>query len=181
MRKLQIAVIGSAGPEEYEFKKPMQTMYKAAEELGYLLAMASAVVVNGGKGGVMEAVCKGAKRGGGLTVAEVAGSERGSANKYVDIEVVTYDAGFRGPSQLIGMSDAVISLGGGSGTLQEICVAYRMCKPTILLTGYGGWTDMLAKQEFLDERQLQPFITATAASKAVESAINQIKCKIRSK
>jgi hypothetical protein len=31
MKKLQIAVIGSAGYEEYPFSKPVQSMFAAAE------------------------------------------------------------------------------------------------------------------------------------------------------
>lgn len=180
MKKQQIAVIGSAGNEEYPYQKPKQAMFKAAETIGELLAQKNCIVVNGGKGGVMEAVCRGAKNKGGITVAEVAGNGRGEANEYVDIEVVTTDVGFRGPSALIGMSDAVIALGGGAGTLQEIAVAYRMQKPIIFLMGYGGWVDRLA-DEYLDERQLVPFMRVDTPERAVTQAIqqaNQIKLKL---
>jgi uncharacterized protein (TIGR00725 family) len=39
-----------------------------AEEIGRLLADAGAVVLTGGRGGVMEAACRGARQAGGLTV-----------------------------------------------------------------------------------------------------------------
>ncbi|MFZ2126618.1 MAG: TIGR00725 family protein [Candidatus Microsaccharimonas sp.] len=174
MKKLQIAVIGSAGNEEYPFKKPNQSMYDAAERIGVLLARADCIVVNGGKGGIMERVCKGAKSVGGITVAEVAGNGRGESNKYVDIEIVTTDVGFRGPSTLVGMSDAVIALGGGAGTLQEIAVAYRMQKPVILLKGYGGWVDRL-EDTYLDERRLVPFYSTDSLENAVQEAITKAK------
>ncbi len=171
MKKRQIAVIGSAGNEEYQFEKPEQTMFDAAEEIGMLLAQNDCIVVNGGKGGVMERVCKGAKAAGGITVAEVAGEGRGEANDYVDIEIVTNDVGFRGPSLLIGMSDAVIALGGGAGTLQEIAVAYRMQKPIVLLRGYGGWVDRLT-DEYLDERRLVAFQSTETVEEAVRKALS---------
>lgn len=171
MKKLQIAVIGSAGPEEYAYDKPVEAMYEAAECIGQLLADQGCIVVNGGKGGVMEAVCRGAKQAGGITVAEVAGLGRGEGNAYVDIEVVTTDVGFRGPSTLIGMSDAVIALGGGAGTLQELAVAYRMQKPVVLVIGYGGWTDRAAQLEYLDERKLIKFTQTKSGKKAVELAV----------
>jgi uncharacterized protein (TIGR00725 family) len=174
MKKLQIAVIGSAGNEEYTFDKPNQTQFVAAEEIGRLLAESDCIVINGGKGGIMEAVCKGAKAAGGLTVAEVAGDGRGEANEFVDVEVVTTDVGFRGPSVLIGMSDAVLALGGGAGTLQEIAVAYRMRKPIVLLTGYGGWTDRLTG-EYLDERRLVPFERTASIKQAVKKVIQKAK------
>lgn len=168
MRKRQIAVIGSAGQEEYTYEKPDQAMLKVAEDLGVELAREGCIVVNGGKGGVMEAVCRGAKSAGGITVAEIAGAGRGEGNAYVDVEIVTNDSGFRGPSLLIGMSDAVIAIGGGAGTLQEITVAYRMKKPIILLVGYAGWTDRLSAEPYLDERRLTKFILATSPEAAVK-------------
>jgi len=167
-RNYQIAVIGSAGPEEYGFDKPDSKMYKAAEELGSLLASRGYLVVSGGKGGIMEAVSRGAKSRGGIVAAETSGLDRFTSNKFVDVEIVTGDVGFRGPSQLIGMSDAVISLGGGAGTLQEICVAYRMQKPIILIPGFGGWTDKLKDQKYLDERRLVKFQLASSPEQAVK-------------
>ncbi|MBI3889589.1 TIGR00725 family protein [Candidatus Saccharibacteria bacterium] len=174
MKKLQIAVIGSAGNEEYPFRKPAQAMFAAAEKIGRLLAENNCIVINGGKGGVMEAVCRGAKSADGLTVAEVAGDGRLTSNDYVDIEVVTTDVGFRGPSSLIGMSDAVISLGGGAGTLQEIAVAYRMKKPIIFLMGYGGWTDRI-EEDYLDERNLVKIVRTSSEEDAVKYALKNSK------
>ena len=171
MKKRQIAVIGSAGPEEYSFEKPSTAMFAAAEKVGRLLGEADCIVVNGGKGGVMEAVCRGAKSAGGITVAEIAGNGRGESNVFVDIEMVTTDIGYRGPSALIGMSDSVIALGGGAGTLQELAVAYRMQKPIVLLIGYGGWTDRVAELTYLDERRLIKFEKTTDEGKAVAIAI----------
>lgn len=170
MKKLQIAVIGSAGQDEYPYRKPRKSMNEAAEKMGELLARNECIVVSGGKGGVMEAVCKGAKKAGGVTIAEIAGDGRGESNQYVDVEVVTNDIGYRGPSLLVGMSDAVVALGGGAGTLQELAVAYRMKKPIVLLNGYGGWADRLS-QTYLDERRLVPFVRTRSVKEAVDIVI----------
>ncbi len=178
MKRLQIAVIGSAGLEEYPYKKPKVELLEAAEQIGRLLAKNDCITVNGGKGGIMEAVCKGAKSVGGMTVAEIAANGRGEGNLYVDIEIVTGDIAFRGPSQLVSMSDAIISLGGGAGTLQEIAVAYRMKKPMVLLCGYGGWTDRL-RGKYLDERRLIPFIRVNEVEKSVNCAIKCAKKELK--
>ena len=174
-RKIQIGVVGSAGPEEYAFTAPDPAMYRAAEALGRQLAKKDCIVVNGGKGGVMEAVCRGAKVAQGITVAEVAGIQRGVANEFVDIEVVTGLLNVGGPSALVGMCDGIIALGGGAGTLQEICVAYRLQKPIVLLGGFGGWTDRLLDAEYLDERRLVPFVKVTSADKAVTAILTEAK------
>jgi len=178
MTRLQVAVIGSAGPEEYRFNTPCVDMYAAAEQIGIKLAEQNCIVINGGKGGIMEAVSRGAQSRGGMTVAEVSGNQRGVANKYVDVEVVTGDSSFRGPSQLIGMSDVVISLGGGAGTLQELAVAYRMQKPVVLLVGYGGWTDSLSTLRYLDERELVKFVAVKSVDMAVQKALKLVQLEI---
>lgn len=179
MKRLQIGVLGSAGPEEYRYQKPDPTMLSAAEAIGRELAKRGCVIVNGGKGGIMTAVCQGARANGGLTVAETSGIARLTANDFVDVEVVTGDLAFRGPSQLVGMSDAVIALGGGAGTLQELCVAYRMAKPIVLLPGYGGWVDRLRGEQWLDERKLVPFRRAATPAKAVALAISLVQSNRR--
>lgn len=175
MKNIQVGVIGSAGPEEYPYDKPGKRMFVAAEKIGRLLGQNDCIVVNGGKGGIMEAVSRGAKSVGAITIAEIAGDARGQSNEYVDVEIVTTDIGFRGPSLLIGMSDVVISLGGGAGTLQEIAVAYRMQKPIVLLTGFGGWTDRLAAMEYMDERRLIKFMRASNVDQAVRLALETQK------
>lgn len=177
MKKLQIAVIGSAGPEEYAYDKPVREMYAAAELIGEQLAKRDCITVCGGKGGIMLAVAKGAQSAGGIVAAETSGAVRLTSNEFVDVEIVTGDVAFRGPSQLVGMSDAVISLGGGAGTLQELCVAYRMQKPIVLLTGFGGWTDRLCDRKFLDERKLVVFTLANSPKDAVARALHLVQSR----
>jgi predicted Rossmann-fold nucleotide-binding protein len=54
-----------------------------AEETGRLLASQGAVVVCGGLGGVMEAVARGAKANGGMTVGILPGADPAAANAYI--------------------------------------------------------------------------------------------------
>ena len=62
---------------------------RAAEQLGGELAKRGLTVICGGLGGVMEAVCRGAKKAGGMTVGVLPGNRASSANPYVDIPIVT--------------------------------------------------------------------------------------------
>ena len=179
MKRLQIGVIGSAGSEEYPFRKPVEPMGRIAAQIGAELAARDCIVITGGKGGIMRAASEGAKQAGGITAAETSGLDRFTSNEFVDFEVVTGDVAFRGPSQLVAMADAVISIGGGAGTLQEICVAYRMGKPIVLVTGYGGWTDRLAGRTWLDERRLVAFAVESNPSLAVEKAISLIQLTVK--
>lgn len=123
----QIAIFGSSNPTQEESR--------LAEEVGYLLGRAGCVVVCGGLSGVMEAVCKGAKRGGGLTVGILPGRFRNDANPYVDVVIVTGLGEAR--NVVVALSgEAAIAIGGGLGTLSEIAHAMRAGVPVV---GLGTW------------------------------------------
>ena len=65
------------------------SILKIAEEVGREIARRGAVLVCGGRGGVMEAACRGASAEGGLTVGILPGENRQAANPYVRIPIVT--------------------------------------------------------------------------------------------
>ena len=145
-KKLQIGIIGSAGPEEYPQKgKPDLQIFKIAYELGRLVAESSAILITGGKSGIMEFASKGAKDAGGTTVGVVKGKERFTSNKYVDVEVVSGMEGCGEETMLILMCDGLIGVGGGAGTLQELSIAYRNKKPTVLINSVPGLIEHVIK------------------------------------
>jgi uncharacterized protein (TIGR00725 family) len=91
MRKC-VAVIGSSQANEEE--------YEIAYQVGRHLAKKGVVVVCGGRGGVMEAVCKGAKEEGGITVGILTTYTGEDANPYVDIKVNTGRGCSKNPTPL---------------------------------------------------------------------------------
>jgi uncharacterized protein (TIGR00725 family) len=107
----------------------------AAAEVGRLLAERGAVVVCGGRGGAMEAACRGAKKAGGLTVGILPGSDRSEANPYVDVVLPT-GLGEARNALVVGAADVVIAIGGGYGTLSEIALVLQARKRVI---GLGTW------------------------------------------
>jgi uncharacterized protein (TIGR00725 family) len=107
----------------------------AAEEVGRLLGERGAVVVCGGLGGVMEAVCRGAREGGGTTVGILPGGDRSAANGYVDVALPTGMGEMR--NALVARSaDVLIAVGGEYGTLSEIALGLKAGKRVI---GLGTW------------------------------------------
>lgn len=122
-----MAVIGSAScsPE----------IAAVAEQVGRQIARRGAVLVCGGRGGVMEAACRGAKAEGGTTVGILPGNDRREANAYVDIAVVT-GLGEARNAIVVRTADAVIAVSGGYGTLSEIGLALKMGRPVV---GLGTW------------------------------------------
>ena len=123
---MQIAVVGggscSSGVREM------------AEELGRLLAEEGHILLCGGLGGVMEAVCRGSAWAGGTVVGILPGDKE-DANPYVSIRVATGMSHARN-AIIVRSSDAVIALPGEFGTLSEIALALKMNRTVISL---GSW------------------------------------------
>ncbi|MFC5277907.1 LOG family protein [Halorubrum rubrum] len=104
-----------------------------AEELGTELADRGHAVVCGGLGGVMEAVCRGARRAGstggdrgGGTAVETIGilptDRRADANPHVTTPIAT-GLGHARNALVVMNGDAAIAVNGGPGTLSEIGLA----------------------------------------------------------
>ena len=122
-----VAVIGGSAPTEEEAA--------AAEAVGRALAEGGAVLVCGGRGGGMEAACRGAKSAGGLTIGILPGTNRGEANPYVDIPIVT-GLGEARNAIIMRTAQAVVAIGGSYGTLSEIAFALLFGVPVV---GLGTW------------------------------------------
>jgi uncharacterized protein (TIGR00725 family) len=126
MKKLgkQVAVIGGSEGGEQELIH--------AERVGLLLAQHGVVLLSGGRGGVMEASCRGASHVGGIVVGIVPGSE---GNSYLTIIIKTRMDHARN-FILVGSADAVIAIGGEYGTLTEIAYALKSGIPVY---GISTW------------------------------------------
>ena len=127
-RPPQIAVIGG-GLEDPGLAGP-------AEEVGRLLAEAGARVVCGGRGGVMEAVARGAAGAGGEVIGIVPGESPQEANPHVTHPVAT-GIGHARNLAVVASADAVIAVGGEWGTLSEIAFARRLERPVIALESWS--------------------------------------------
>lgn len=172
-RKYQIGVIGSAGPEEYPSDTNLSPVFKEAYKIGKLLAKKQAVLVCGGKGGIMEYASKGAKEYGGTTVGIVKGDKRYTANKFIDIEIVTNMGSTSEEAILVSSCDGIIAIGGGAGTLEEISIAYRKNITIVALTNIEGWSKDLAGK-YLDRRETVKIYGAGNSKEAVKILFEKI-------
>ena len=123
---MQIAVVGGGdcSPEVRDM----------ARKLGRLLAERGHILLCGGLGGVMEAVCCGARDAGGLTVGILPG-DRWEANRCVGISIAT-GMGHARNVIIVKSADVVIALPGEHGTLSEIALALKMGKPVVSLESW---------------------------------------------
>lgn len=111
---MQIAVIGAGDCTVEESA--------TALEVGNRLAENHVTVVCGGLGGVMEAVCRGAREKNGTTVGVL--PDTGDGNPYLDI-VIRTGLGHARNVVVARSADAVIAIGGSHGTLSEIAFALK--------------------------------------------------------
>jgi uncharacterized protein (TIGR00725 family) len=117
-----IAVIGARQADEAD--------EAAAEEVGSRLAQAGAILICGGRGGVMAAACRGAAGAGGMTIGLLPGFDRADANQWVQIALPTGLGELRN-GLIVRAADAVIAVGGAYGTLSEIALALNASIPVV--------------------------------------------------
>ncbi|MEW5978038.1 MAG: TIGR00725 family protein [Acidobacteriota bacterium] len=107
-----------------------QEIYALAEETGRLIARHHAVLICGGRGGVMEAAAKGAKSEGGLTIGILPEADTSRMNPYIEVPIVTGMGNARNVINVLS-SQAVIAISGGFGTLSEVAIALKCGVPVV--------------------------------------------------
>lgn len=144
----------------------------AAEEIGRALVSAGFRVATGGMGGVMTTASRGAFEAAGAAdgrvIGVLPGLDASAANPYVQIAIPT-GMNYARNVVLVAMADVVIAVGGGSGTLSEIALAWQHQKPIIALDLGEGWSARLAGQR-LDDRREDGVHRATNAAGAIAQA-----------
>ncbi|WP_277542292.1 TIGR00725 family protein [Haloarcula laminariae] len=117
---MRVSVIGGSTVTDEE--------YEQAREVGQLLGERGHEVVCGGFGGVMEAVCAGARETGGHTIGILPNEDRATANEYVETAIATGIGNARNVLVVLN-GDAVIAVDGSTGTLSELGHALDMDRP----------------------------------------------------
>lgn len=151
-RRLQIGIIGSAADKELS-----SAQYELARALGEALAGTGAVLVYG------------AEKDTNSLSTEAAKAMRDNEGFVIG---VTYGRGFdifgeadaviptgleRGGGREMALCfscDALITVGGGSGTMTEMGIAYQARIPMVALKGSGGWSDKMADKYFDDRNRI---------------------------
>ncbi|MFC0672389.1 TIGR00725 family protein [Brachybacterium hainanense] len=171
MRKTTIGVIGNASRPGVVLPA---ALLEAAEETGREIAEHGAVLVTGGTGGVMEAAARGAQERDGLSVGFLPQADHAHANPHLDL---AFPTGMGTMRNLLTARccDALIMIGGGVGTLNELTIAYDVGTPVIALRGSGGWSDRivhaLVDGRWLDERRVAELEFAGSPAAAVRLAL----------
>jgi uncharacterized protein (TIGR00725 family) len=94
------------------------------EQVGRLLGQRGAIVVCGGRGGVMAAASKGCAEAGGTVIGMLPGDDRSDANQWVSIAIPTGLGELRN-GLIVRTSDVLIAVGGSYGTLSEVALGLQ--------------------------------------------------------
>ena len=149
-----IAVIGGDSP-------PPEALPQA-EAVGRELAQRGHLLICGGRGGVMEAACRGARGAGGHTIGVLPGPDRRDMNPHVEFPIVT-NLGAARNAIIVLSADAVIAVDGSYGTLSEIALALVYGRPVV---GLGTWR--LSDDSGVEDESI---VRASDPAEAVEQAI----------
>lgn len=125
--RIAIAVIG-AGEAPAE-------VCALAREAGRRIAERAAVLICGGRSGVMEAAAAGAREAGGHTIGVLPSYDRSSANKHIEFAIAT-GMGQTRNAIVVASAAAVIALAGEGGTLSEIGLAIKLGRPVVALEAW---------------------------------------------
>jgi len=142
---------------------------RLAEEVGRELGRRGVTLVCGGRGGVMEAACRGARSEGGHTIGILPGrnARETPPNKHVEFPIFT-GIGYARNAIVALSGEAVIAISGSFGTLSEI--AYALINE-IPLVGLDTWD--------FDYHDWEPsgIVRVSTAAEAVEQAVALAKAR----
>ena len=145
---------------------------KVAYDVGSEVAKSNSVLITGGLGGVMRAACHGAQESGGTTVGIIPQDDPSHANEFCDI-VIPSGMGLTRDFLNALSADGVIVIGGGSGTLSEICAAYMYKKPIVTLKNSGGIASKYA-DTYLDHRKNVKIVGVETPQQAIKYILENI-------
>lgn len=166
-----IAVVGSGRVVEGD------RAYEMARRLGERLVERGFRLVTGGRGGVMEAACRGARQAEsyreGRTVGILPGDTPDQANRWVDVAIPTGLGIAR--NAIVAHSDGLIAVEGGAGTLSEVAMARKLGRPVVALE-IGGTSGRVAGRR-LDTGGVcdDPEADRVWSSKSATEAVDKIE------
>ncbi|HEV2041870.1 MAG TPA: hypothetical protein VGT81_17820 [Casimicrobiaceae bacterium] len=128
--------IGVIGPRE-----ATDAQLAAALEVGELLGDCRLTVICGGRQGVMQAVCEGVARVGGLSIGLLPETDPAAANPYVGVAIAT-GIGEARNALIARASFCLIAIGDSFGTLSEVALARQFGKLVIGLEGAADLAGM---------------------------------------
>src|SRR4051794_17192695 len=159
---------------------PSDVYYKAAEEVGRLLAKADFAVITGGGPGIMEAANKGAFEAGGVSVGcNITLPQEQEANKYQTISL-DFHYFYARKVMFTKYATAFVCFPGGYGTLDETFETLTLIQtlkveafPIVLYgseywNGLAQWIERTLKPQYIDGEDTRIFRIVDSPAEAVK-------------
>ena len=124
--RIPVAVIGG--------RQANTTQLEAAEKIGAGLGEMGLTLICGGREGIMEAACRGARRFDGITVGLLPDADPALANPYVTVPIAS-GIGIARNAIIARSALCLIAVGGGHGTLSEAAFGLQFEKAVFVLEG----------------------------------------------
>jgi len=128
--------------------------------------------ISGMMGSALYAACHGSHDAGGIAVGIIPQDDPSLANEFCDIVIPTGMGLTRDFLNALS-ADGIIIIGGGSGTLSEICAAYMHKKPMVAIRNLGGTAEQYIDQ-YLDHRKNIRILGADSPKEAVKLILEKI-------
>ena len=170
MKKLQIGVMGSA--EDLNYSKEA---LEFAKEIGKEIAKSNNILVYGAEkeySSLSTNAAMEADKYKGITVGVTPGKKKMIYGDFRPTILIPCGLEMGGGREftLVLSTDVIIAIGGGSGTLTEMAIAYQVNIPIVVISKFSGWSKKLANKYF-DERKRLKCVEAKTPKEAVELAI----------
>ena len=178
MKKIQIGIMGSAADLNYS-----KEAKKFAKDLGRLIAKSGNILIYGAEkeySSLSTNSAISASENGGITVGITGGKSKDIWGNFRPTVLIPCGLEIGGGREfpLILACDVIIAISGGSGTLNEITIAYQANIPIITVDIFGGWAEELAGK-YIDNRKRLICETAKTPEEALEKAINIFKKNVK--
>ena len=177
MNKLQIGIMGSAADLNYS-----KEAEEFAKELGRLIARSNNILVYGAEkeySSLSTNAAIEASKNNGITVGITGTKSKKIWGEFKPTVLIPCGLEIGGGREftLVLSCDVIIAIGGGSGTLTEMAIAYQAGIPIIVIDKFDGWAKKLSNK-FIDDRKRLKCIKPSTPEEAIKQAIKEATKKV---
>lgn len=177
MNKLQIGIMGSAADLNYS-----KEAEEFAKELGRLIAKSNNILVYGAEkeySSLSTNAAIEASKNNGITIGITGTKSKKIWGEFKPTVLIPCGLEIGGGREftLVLSCDVIIAIGGGSGTLTEMAIAYQAGIPIIVIDKFDGWAKKLSNK-FIDDRKRLKCIKASTPEEAIKKAIKEATKKV---
>ena len=173
MKRIQIGIMGSAEDLNYSDKA-----LSFAKNLGKLIANSGNILVYGAEkeySSLSTEAAIEASKNNGITVGITYDKTKDIYGDFRPTVLIPSGLGIGGGREftLVLSCDVIIAIGGGSGTLTEMAIAYQANIPIITVSKFTGWAKTLSNK-YLDDRKRLKCLEAKTEEEALSLAIKLV-------